>query len=234
MAGWEVDPAEEGVLRDLAALGLSATEARPYRLLAVEGRPLTGYEAAKELGLSRANTYAALRRLERRGFAAQTTGESRGPYQALPFDAIGARSVRALQERVARLDGALRQAPREGGTWVGDGWHVFFPEAEKLIRESQQSLAVGAMARAVWPLADPIRQAADRGLPLHFHCWNHCPPSGCGVCPAPAMASPDERLGPTCVMVSDERVTVLVTNFPPVVVGLQALMRPAIPRGTAP
>ncbi len=244
MEGWELDPAQEGVLQDLAALGLTATEARLYRLLVAEGRPLTGYEAAKELGLSRANTYAALRRLERRGFVAQTTGGSRAPYQALPFDTIGARSVRALQERVARLDGALRQAPRESGTWVGDGWHVFLPEAEKLIRGSQRSLAVGAIARAVWPLAEPIRQAADRGLPMHFHCWNGCPPTGCGVCRAPATGASDDRLGATCVIVSDERsavavtatadrATVLVTTFPPVVMGLQALLVPASPVGHA-
>lgn len=223
------------VVTDLQAFGLTAIEAQLYTLLATEGRALTGYEAAKELGVSRANAYAALRRLEQRGFVAKKAQETGAPYWALPFDTIAERSLRDMRERVQRLDTMLRPCVEPGGTWAGEGWNAFVPEGGKVIQQSQQSVAIGATAAAVRRLAEPLELAERRGVPLRFGCWDVCPPSGCGVCRAPTFLGPGPLPPGSCVVIGDERsavamnregdhVSVVVTDFPPLVAGLLKLV----------
>ncbi len=58
---------------DLRKFGFTATEARVYLAL-LKVSPATGYAVAREAGLARANTYAALERLAARGIAARLPG----------------------------------------------------------------------------------------------------------------------------------------------------------------
>lgn len=229
-------PGRAQVVTDLQAFGLTAVEAQIYTLLATEGRALTGYEAAKELGISRANAYAALRRLEQRGFVAKKAQETGAPYWALPFDTIAERSLRDMRERVERLDALLQPCGEPGGTWAGEGWNAFLPECAKVIQQSQESVTIGATAAAVRRLADPLDEAEARGVPLRFGCWDGCPPSGCGVCRSPVFLKPGACSAGSCVVIGDERsavamnrdgehVSVVVTDFPPLVAGLLKLVQ---------
>src|SRR3990172_11793693 len=97
----------EDLIRSLGELGLVETEARAYLALATRG-PLSGYQVAKEFGLSRGNVYAVLKRLVEKGAARQTADERYVAVALASFLdgrlATVDRSARLLQEKLPHLN----------------------------------------------------------------------------------------------------------------------------------
>jgi len=96
----------EDVLAPLPRIGLTGQERALYHALLEHG-DLTGYEAAREAGISRANSYHGLASLARKGFAAFT--EDDPPRHSALAPAEAAALSRARFEREAAV--FLAEAP---------------------------------------------------------------------------------------------------------------------------
>lgn len=92
----------------LTQFGLTRQEAILYLVLLAEGRR-TGYEAAKETGISRSNTYTSLASLVEKG-AAYTIEDTATRYHPVPVDEFCENRIRALQKAKLVLQ---RDVPRQ-------------------------------------------------------------------------------------------------------------------------
>jgi sugar-specific transcriptional regulator TrmB len=99
----------ENVHLHLKNLGFTDLEAKCLHVLAVSGTQ-TGYEIAKELGVSRSNVYAALQKLAEKGAVLTSHGEPT-VYQSVPIEEIGERieaelqaSIRYVKEHLPKQD----------------------------------------------------------------------------------------------------------------------------------
>ena len=92
----------------LMNFGLTRQEARIYILLLTEGA-LSGYEAAKRIGISRSNAYGALAGLVDKG-AAYILEEQAVQYQAVPVKEFCFNKLRFLKEVAEELE---QQIPKE-------------------------------------------------------------------------------------------------------------------------
>ncbi len=223
------------VVQDLRGLGFTELEARAYVALLHTSRPMTGYEMAKEIGISRANAYSALRRLEQKGYAALSMERRAATYQALPFRSVAAASLASLQGRIERLTVGLRASDHAPHTWTGSGWDFFVAEGSRLIAGARHRLDLGATAQPIRRLAGPLGAAQGRSVATRYCCFDGCPPEGCGVCRPPVPRRGPQGIRVPCVVVADSRiglsasdeggkVSVVITEAPPLVLGLQRLV----------
>lgn len=95
-------------IESLMHFGLTRQEARIYMLLLTEGA-LSGYEAAKRIGISRSNAYGALAGLVDKG-AAYILEEQSVQYQAVPVKEFCLNKLHFLKEMAEVLE---RQIPKE-------------------------------------------------------------------------------------------------------------------------
>ena len=157
--------------------------------------------------------------------------------QHVSFEALAAWTLDDMQERVRRLHQLIKPRPLPHGIWKGEGWRAFSYQASHLVRDAKQELAVGASAVPLQSLADPLKEARERSLPIQFGCWDACPPIGCGVCEPPFALLKSTGLETPCVVVADRQTaivaqgikndaSIVVTDFAPLVQGLLALITP--------
>lgn len=92
----------------LMRFGLTRQEARIYVLLLTEGT-LSGYEAAKRIGISRSNAYGALAGLVEKG-AAYVLEEQAVRYQAVPVQEFCANKIHYMEQAAELLE---QQIPEE-------------------------------------------------------------------------------------------------------------------------
>ena len=92
----------------LMSFGLTRQEARVYVLLLGEGA-LSGYEAAKRLGISRSNAYAALAGLVDKG-AAYMAEEQAVQYHAVSIKEFCSNKLHYMEELSETLE---RQIPKQ-------------------------------------------------------------------------------------------------------------------------
>ena len=88
----------EDVHLHLKNLGFTDLEAKCLHVLAESGTQ-TGYEIAKQLGVSRSNVYAALQKLAEKGAVLTSHGEPTR-YQSVPIEEIGERIEAELQASI--------------------------------------------------------------------------------------------------------------------------------------
>jgi sugar-specific transcriptional regulator TrmB len=86
------------VLLHLKNLGFTDLEAKCLQVLAESGTR-TGYEIAKQLGVSRSNVYSALQKLAEKGAVLTSHGEPT-VYQSVPIEEIGERIEAELQASI--------------------------------------------------------------------------------------------------------------------------------------
>ncbi|MDQ0917703.1 TrmB family transcriptional regulator [Paenibacillus sp. V4I5] len=99
----------EDVHLHLKNLGFTDLEAKCLHVLAESGTQ-TGYEIAKQLGVSRSNVYSALQKLAEKGAVLTSHGEPTH-YQSVPIEEIGERieaelqaSIRYVKAHMPKLD----------------------------------------------------------------------------------------------------------------------------------
>ncbi|MBE3590294.1 MAG: hypothetical protein IMW98_05670 [Firmicutes bacterium] len=190
-------------VKALVAAGWTETEARVYLALAELGEA-TGYELAKRTNLARANVYAALERLERRG--AVLRGE-RGACRSVPFEEL---SRRMVDDYAQLLDGvrrrlAERRAP--GRPCLFGQTH----DAEAVLHLARGLLA-GARREALLtptpsearPLAAAVEAAAGRGVRLRTLCLAGCA-RPCGACRGQIVRAPQVLPPHTLLLLQDGR-----------------------------
>lgn len=89
------------LIEKLMCFGMTRQEATVYLCLAQNGE-LTGYEAAKQTGISRSNAYNALAGLVDKG-AAYTTEGTAVRYHAVEAEEFCSNKIRSLQEMKAQI-----------------------------------------------------------------------------------------------------------------------------------
>jgi len=89
----------------LRSFGLTSTEATAYRALLDTGA-ITGYQLARHLGLARANAYAALEGLARRGLVRRDDGPP-AVFESLPPEAVLAHLAARQAEALEALESFL-------------------------------------------------------------------------------------------------------------------------------
>lgn len=164
----------------LVTVGWTETEARVYLAL-VELSEATGYEIAKQTKLARANVYAALQRLERRGAVVRG---GRGVCRAVPFERIARRMVDDyvhLVDGVRERLGAMRPARRPCVFGQTHDVEAVFNLARGLLAGARREALVAPTPSEARPLAPAIAAAAERGVRLRTLCLAGCA-RPCGAC----------------------------------------------------
>jgi predicted transcriptional regulator len=167
----------------LQELGFSEYEARAYLALLARN-PLNGYELAKASGLPRANIYAVLQKLEDRGAVVRLNMPGGARYAPVAASEL----TRRLSSRFQHVLTATEQALEELSTpsapeyaWNVRGYAPLLEHAQALIDAAQRQLLVVILRQEARELAEPLAQAAARGVEIITLCLDECPEE-CGGC----------------------------------------------------
>lgn len=167
----------------LQELGFSEYEARAYASLVSTGTA-NGYEIAKASGMPRANVYAVLEKLVKRGAARRIKQRSGARYVAVPPVELMQRLQRQHERALAAADEALRALARGS-----ESTSVFNLRDEGELRDQTCALIDGArhsLLVAIRPpeaakYASQLREARTRGVTITTLCMEACA-EPCGGC----------------------------------------------------
>lgn len=161
------------IVAALVALGFSLNESRAYAALLAES-PATGYEVGVRAQIPRSAVYGVLRRLVKAGAARSIAGSPER------FVAAPAEDLLALLRK--RFDGTAEQFTESVRALdtvapVPDAFNVrgyarILEEAEQLVRNAKERLAISGWAREVGVLATELKRAPKRGVTTVI--FSHC------------------------------------------------------------
>ncbi|MGB9429299.1 MAG: helix-turn-helix domain-containing protein [Gammaproteobacteria bacterium] len=167
----------------LQKLGFSEYEARAYVSL-VRAGTLNGYEVAKDSGMPRANVYAVLERLVQRGAARRLKTRAGVRYAAIPPDRLvqrlekeHLRTLTAAREALHALSGSEISTP----VFNLQDMHELLEQARGLIDATHKTLLVAIQPSEAAALAQPLREARERGVHITTLCMQACA-TECGGC----------------------------------------------------
>ncbi len=167
----------------LQQLGFSEYEARAYLAL-LPRNPLNGYELAKVSGLPRANIYAVLQKLEERGAVMRVDTPSGARYTPVAatelIERVATRFQRTLNAVEQALEG-LATPPDSEYVWSIQGYTALLEHAHTLLDAARQRLLIAIGRQEAGALAEPLAQAATRGVEVLTICLDECPQE-CGDC----------------------------------------------------
>lgn len=126
------------MIEKLMCFGLTRQEASVYLCLVRHGA-LTGYEAAKQAGISRSNAYGALSGLTDKG-AAYTAEGTAVKYYAVDVGEFCSNKIRALKEMKEQLKASMPEPKREA-----EGYLTI--EGDRHIRDKIKNMIEGAGQR---------------------------------------------------------------------------------------
>jgi len=161
------------IVAALVALGFSLNESRAYAALLAES-PATGYEVGVRAQIPRSAVYGVLRRLVKAGAARSIAGSPER------FVAAPAEDLLALLRK--RFDGTAEQFTESVRALdtvapVPDAFNVrgyarILEEAEQLVRNAKERLAISGWSREVGVLATELKRAPKRGVTTVI--FSHC------------------------------------------------------------
>lgn len=156
------------IVQRLGELGMSTYEAKAYLALVTGGRPLNGYEVAKNSGVPRSTVYETLGKLVNRGaaFEARTSQDSTC-YLALPPKALLGRISRDFEESLHALEAdlPLLAAPPEAHLIHNIvAYEPLIERCEDLIRDARRELFVSIWPEELARLRPLLTEASDRGV----------------------------------------------------------------------
>ncbi|MVQ33598.1 HTH domain-containing protein [Paenibacillus sp. MAH-34] len=155
----------EDIHLHLKNLGFTDLEAKCLHVLAESGTQ-TGYEIAKQLGVSRSNVYSALQKLAEKGAVLTSHGEPTH-YQSVPIEEIGDRveaelqaSIRYVKEHMPK-QGAHRSEyfSLEGDTKVLD-------RIRTELRKAKEEVLCDLWAQEAQLLKEELRKVPAQGVRL--------------------------------------------------------------------
>jgi HTH-type transcriptional regulator, sugar sensing transcriptional regulator len=147
----------------LAAFGLTRQEAGVYlRLCGDDG--LSGYEVARQAGISRSNAYAALASLVDKGAAYRLDGAT-PKYAAVPVADFTAATIRRLSDVAGRLAAAVprRRAPAEGYLTIVGADNIV-ARLRLMVGSARERVYCSLPARALRLLRGDLAAALGRGV----------------------------------------------------------------------
>jgi len=167
---------ETGIVEALQEHGFTASDAKTYVAL-LQDHPATGYELVARSGVPRSAIYNVLRRLESMGIVSAVQ-ERPAKYVPLPPD----RLMGMLEMRISRsLDSlktsfeALSQKAPQVATWTVQGYGPTLEQASALIAGARRSVYCSLWRREAEHLAEPLRQAVERGVDSILFSFNPLP-----------------------------------------------------------
>jgi HTH-type transcriptional regulator, sugar sensing transcriptional regulator len=156
------------LVQRLGELGMSAYEAKAYLALVTAGRPLNGYEVAKNSGVPRSTVYEALGKLVHRGAAFEArTAQETTCYLPLPPNALLNRMSQDFEESLQALKAELPSlsAPQEAHLIHNiASYEPLLQRCEDVIRDARRELFVSIWPEELDRLRPILEQAQERGV----------------------------------------------------------------------
>jgi sugar-specific transcriptional regulator TrmB len=147
----------------LMAFGLTRQEAAVFLTLCGDDG-LSGYEVARQAGISRSNAYAALASLVDKGAAYRLDGAT-PRYLAVPVADFTAATMRQLHELASRLAAAVprRRPPAEGYLTIGGADNIV-GRLRLMVAGAAKRIYCSLPARVLGFLRDDLAAAVGRGV----------------------------------------------------------------------
>lgn len=156
---------ENRVLSGLVMFGLTRQEANIYLCLYQNGE-LTGYEVAKQTGISRSNVYSALAGLTDKGAAYLSQGVS-SKYAAVPIEEFCRNKIRCLkQEQEYLLKNIPTMKEQEIGYITIEGYKNIWDKIINMIQAADKRIYISASYQIIEQLTMELQDAVRRGIKL--------------------------------------------------------------------
>ena len=156
---------ENRVLSGLVMFGLTRQEANIYLCLYQNGE-LTGYEVAKQTGISRSNVYSALAGLTDKGAAYLAQGAS-SKYVAVPIEEFCKNKIRFLkQEQEYLLKNIPTMKEQEIGYITIEGYKNIWDKIINMIRSADKRIYISASYQTIEKLMKELQDAVNREIKL--------------------------------------------------------------------
>lgn len=155
----------EALLDDLQELEFSDYEARAYVAL-LRAQPATAYEISKTAGIPKANAYAVLESLNKKG-AAQPVSKSPLRHTAVSPDVLFNKIAGDMQRRCGRVQhrlGRLAQVLDDDYVWSVDGMDSVIARIEEMIAATEDHLWVKATDAVLNLFRASLDRASERGV----------------------------------------------------------------------
>ncbi|MBP1965107.1 TrmB family transcriptional regulator [Paenibacillus aceris] len=202
----------EDIHLHLKNLGFTELEAKCLHVLAECGTQ-TGYEIAKELGVSRSNVYSALQKLAEKGAVLTSHGEPTH-YQSVPIEEIGERveaelqaSIRYVKEHMPKQDAHRSEYfSLEGDVKVLD-------RIRTELRKAKEEALCDLWAQEAQLLKEELRQVPARGVRLLVSTIGDAAlPGGVHQFPHKRDAAWSERKGRKFTLLIDRKLAIVGTR----------------------
>ncbi|MGH8320583.1 MAG: TrmB family transcriptional regulator [Gammaproteobacteria bacterium] len=167
----------------LQELGFSEYEARAYVSLVGDGTR-NGYEVAKTSGLPRANVYYVLEKLVQRGAARRHDTRDGVRYAATPPEGLVQRLEKQHHRTLAAVRAqlaALEQTAEATPVFNIQGHDALMVQARADIDAARTTLLIAIQPNEAARLAQPLRDARERGVAITTLCMQACAVE-CGGC----------------------------------------------------
>ena len=152
------------LIEGLTNFNLTKQEATLYTLLLKAGQ-LTGYEAAKQTGISRSNTYTALAGLVDKGAAYVLEEGKVTRYTPVAAEEFCSNKISRLEEIKKEVLQQLPVLQNEAEGYITiKGAHEIINKLKNTVRQAQARIYVSAAPHLLELLKDELVEAVTRGL----------------------------------------------------------------------
>lgn len=156
---------ENNILEKLCLFGLTRQEATIYLCLYHYGE-LTGYEVAKQTGISRSNVYSGLSGLTDKGAAYLAEGNT-SKYVPVPIDEFCENKIRCMQKEKEFLIGhipAMKQV--QIGYITIEGYRNIFDKIVNMLRSAEKRIYLSACGKMISLLNEELEKIAEKDIKL--------------------------------------------------------------------
>ena len=169
----------QSVIDQLSRLGFSHPEARAYLALLCKS-PCTGYEVAKNSGLSRGQIYETLVRLESAGAVQRTLD---GKYLALPFREFAHDKLATVREAIKEVEQALPQLSETRGeaALIVYGYANVILRALEIVQGAARNVFLACFPPELEKLGPELVAAKQRGVDVNVLSYGECDIDGLDV-----------------------------------------------------
>lgn len=151
------------LIEKLMCFGMTRQEATIYLCLAQNGE-LTGYEAAKQTGISRSNAYNALAGLVDKG-AAYTTEGTAVRYHVVEVEEFCSNKIRSLEEIKTQIKAHMPKVKTESeGYLTITGEQHIRDKVKNMIAQSKQRVYLSMQETYVCIFEKEIKAAIEAGI----------------------------------------------------------------------
>lgn len=155
----------EDIHLHLKNLGFTDLEAKCLHVLAESGTQ-TGYEIAKQLGVSRSNVYSALQKLAEKGAVLTSHGEPTH-YQSVPIEEIGERVEAELQASIRYVKEHMpKQGAHRSEYFSLEGDAKVLDRIRTELKKAKEEVLCDLWAQEAQQLKEELRKVPTQGVRL--------------------------------------------------------------------